>query len=121
MGSRGGPKNQPPAKKKEARSLLPPPPFHAPFRDLAGAVKARPSGSAAAKARQSAKGTVERESDDERLLASRTEHSHKSVPPGGIAASGDACAAAPLSDEDAFAASLAGVAPLTNPGSRVRI
>jgi DNA-nicking Smr family endonuclease len=104
MGSRGGQRKKPPAK-KDASSLVPKP-FHAPFRELAGVVKPKQAAAAT-------KGTGAKQAPPERSIASPAPSSHKSVP---LAETPPA-----VSDEDALAASLAGVAPLAKPGSRVRI
>jgi DNA-nicking Smr family endonuclease len=100
MGSRGGQKKQAPAK-KDASSLVPQP-FHAPFRDLASTVKPKPPAPPAVVAKTA------KPADERSIVAA----SHKSVPLDGPPA---------LSDEDALAASLAGVAPLARTDSRVRI
>src|SRR5689334_7587039 len=112
MGSRGGQKTRPPAK-KEASALLPPSPFHAPFRELAVAIQGKPSASPASRTTKPAAGNDVRHSDGERSIASVRDAAHKTVPL--------ADSPAPLSDEDALAASLAGVEPLATPPSRVRI
>ncbi len=104
MGSRGGQKKRPPQGKEPAPALLPPPPFHAPFRDLASAVKGKSAAaSTVAKPNPSAPAA-------ERTIASPL---HKTVPPVD--------SSPPLSDRDALAASLAGVSPLVKPNARVRI
>jgi DNA-nicking Smr family endonuclease len=104
MGSRGGQKKPPPAR-KDASSLVPQP-FHAPFRDLKAVVKPKAPAPSAANAKPS----VSAASSAERSIANAP---HKTVP----------LVETPVhvSEEDALAASLAGARPLAKPDSRVRI
>jgi DNA-nicking Smr family endonuclease len=103
MGSRGGPKKQPPARKDP--SPLVPQPFHAPFRDLKSIVKPK----APAPPVASAKPSTTAMASAKRSIAD----AHKTVPPVE--------AVVHVSEEDALAASLAGARPLAKSDSRVRI
>lgn len=110
MGSRGGHRKKPPAERDA--SLLVPKPFHAPFRELAGVVKTKQAATAAVNA-QNAGNAKRTKQAPERSIASPAPPPHKSVPRADPPPA--------VSDEDALAESLAGVAPLAKPGSRVRI
>jgi DNA-nicking Smr family endonuclease len=107
MGSRGGQKKPPPARKEP--SPLVPQPFHAPFRDLKAVVKPKAPAPPAASAKASASTT----SSTERSIVTPVAALHKTVPLVETPAH--------VTEEDALAASLAGARPLAKPDSRVRI